>query len=113
MYHINTIDKLIQWKVIGAVEKITEEYLLALLEKMIDSYPYRIINFHADNGSEYISQEVAEKLTHLLIKLTKARTRHVNDNALVETKNGWAIATSGENMPRELMIFTLNVLTSI
>lgn len=91
VYHINTIDELTQWEVIAATEKITEEYLLPLLEKTIASYPYRIINFHCDNGSEYINQKVAEMLNRLLIKLTKSRPRHTNDNALVETKNGWVV----------------------
>jgi len=91
VYHINTVDEIIQWEVIGAAEKITEEYLLPLLEKIIASYPYQILNFHADNGSEYINQKVAEMLNRLLIKLTKGRPRHSNDNALVETKNGWVV----------------------
>jgi len=89
VYHINTVDEVIQWEVIGATEKITDECLLPLLEKIITSYPYQIINFHADNGSEYINQKVAEMLNHLLIKLTKGR--HSNDNALIETKNGWVL----------------------
>ncbi len=85
VYHINTVDELTQWEVIGAAEKITEEYLLLLLEKMIATYPFRIMNFHADNGSEYINQKVAAMLNKLLIKLTKSRPRHCNNNALVET----------------------------
>ena len=91
VYHINTVDEVTQWEVIGAAEKITEEYLLPLLEKIIANYPFRIINFHADNGSEYINQKVAEMLNKLLIKLTKGRPRHSNDNALIETKNGWVV----------------------
>jgi len=35
VYHINTIDEVTQWEVIGATAKITEEHLLPLLEKMI------------------------------------------------------------------------------
>jgi transposase InsO family protein len=49
------------------------------------------MNFHADNGSEYINRKVAEMLNNLLIKLTKSRPRHSNDNALAETKNGWVL----------------------
>ena len=30
-------------------------------------------------------------LNKLLIKLTKGRARHTNDNALIETKNGWML----------------------
>jgi len=91
VYHINTVDELTQWEVIGSTEKITEDYLLPLLEKMIASYPFRIMNFHCDNGSEYINQKVAKMLNRLLIKLTKSRPRHSNDNALIETKNGWIV----------------------
>jgi len=91
VYHINTVDEVVQWEVVGAVEKITDEHLIPLLGKIIGSYPYRIMNFHADNGSEYINRKVAEMLNNLLIKLTKSRPRHTNDNALAETKNGWVL----------------------
>ena len=90
-YHVNTVDEIVQWEVAGAAEKITDTHLLPLLEKIIASYPYRIINFHADNGSEYVNSKVAEMLNKLLIKLTKSRPRHSNDNALAETKNGWVL----------------------
>lgn len=91
VYHINTVDEVTQWEAIGAAEKISDEHLLPLLVRIIASYPYRIINFHVDNGSEYINQKVVEMLNHLLIKLTKGRPRHTNDNALAETKNGWVV----------------------
>jgi len=73
VYHINTVDEVVQWEVAGAAEKITDCHLIPLLQKIIGSYPYRIINFHADNGSEYINRKVAEMLNNLLIKLTKSR----------------------------------------
>ena len=104
VYHINTVDEVVQWEVVGAVEKITNCHLIPLLKKLIASYPYRIINFHADNGSEYINRKVVEMLNNLLIKLTKSRPRHSNDNALAETKNGWMLrkwmgyAYIGQNM---------------
>ena len=91
VYHINTVDEVVQWEVAGAAEKITDSQLIPLLEKIIGSYPYRIMNFHADNGSEYINSKVVEMLNNLLIKLTKSRPRHSNDNALAETKNGWVL----------------------
>lgn len=87
VYHINTVDEVLQWEITGSVETLIHEYLVPLLRKIIESYPYKIINFHADNGSEYINQYVAKLLNELLIKLTKSRPRHSNDNALAETKN--------------------------
>jgi len=37
VYHINTVDEGVQWEVVGAVEKITDYYLIPLLQKIIDS----------------------------------------------------------------------------
>jgi hypothetical protein len=88
VYHINSIDEVTQWEIIAAVEKISEAYLEPILLLMLKQYPFTIIEFHADNGSEYINHTVAKLLNKLLIKLTKSRSRQTNDNALVEGKNG-------------------------
>ena len=88
VYHINSIDEITQFEIIGAVEKLTEEFMLPLLKRLIAEYPFRILGFHADNGSEFINRQVAELLNKLLIKLTKSRPRHSNDNGLPESKNG-------------------------
>jgi len=69
----------------------TEEYLKPLLEDLLNQFPYVIINFHSDNGSEYINKVVAGLLNKLLIKQTKSRARHSNDNGLVEGKNNFVI----------------------
>lgn len=86
-YHINMVGEATQWEVLGAIETLEHENLVPLLRELIESYPFKIINFHADNGSEYINKYVAELLNELLIELTKSRPRHSNDNALGETKN--------------------------
>ena len=52
------------------------------------SFPFPILGFHADNGSEYINHRVAALLEKLRVgRFTKSRARHSNDNALVEGKN--------------------------
>lgn len=91
VYHINIVDEVTQWEIVGCVEKISEHYLLPLLKDLISQFPFSIINFHSDNGSEYINKMVAKLLNKLLISQTKSRARHSNDNALVEGKNGWVI----------------------
>jgi transposase InsO family protein len=58
---------------------------------MIRQFPFRILGFHSDNGSEFINAVVARLLNKLLIEQTKSRPRHSNDNGLVETKNGAVI----------------------
>jgi len=91
VYHINSVDEVTQWEIVASVEKITEIYLEPILLLMIEQYPFIIIEFHADNGSEYINYRIADLLNKLLIKLTKSRSRQSNDNALVESKNGSVI----------------------
>lgn len=91
VYHINLVDEVTQWEIVGAVEKISEQYLETLLEDLISQFPFKIINFHSDNGSEYINKTVASLLNKLVIDQTKSRSGRCNDNALVECKNGSVI----------------------
>jgi transposase InsO family protein len=88
VYHINVVDEVTQWEVVGAVEQISEAFLLPMLEALLAQFPFRIWNFHSDNGSEFINHTVARLLNKLLIEQTKSRPRHSNDNGLVESKNG-------------------------
>jgi hypothetical protein len=86
--HINAVDEVTQWEVLGCVPRITEHYLVPVLESMLDQFPFRIRGFHSDNGSEYVNESVVALLNKLLVEFTKSRARHSNDNALVESKNG-------------------------
>ena len=51
-------------------------------------FPFVILGFHSDNGSEFINYTVAKLLGKLLIEQTKSRAYHTGDNGLVECKNG-------------------------
>ena len=88
VYHINAVDEVLQWQVVGSTPRISEAYLKPVLENMLRQFPFRIRGFHTDNGSEFINRTVAELLNKLLIEQTKSRPRHSGDNGLVETKNG-------------------------
>ena len=91
VYHINAVDEVTQWQVVGAVSQISEAALEPVLEAMLEEFPFVIRGFHSDNGSEYINYTVAKLLNKLLIEQTKSRPRHSNDNGLVESKNGAVI----------------------
>jgi len=91
LYHINAVDEVTQWQVVGATPHISEAWLLPVLEAMLEQFPFRIRGFHSDNGSEFINSTVSTLLNKLLIEQTKSRPRHSNDNGLAETKNGWVI----------------------
>lgn len=88
VYHINAVDEVTQWQVVGATPLISEAYLMPVLEAMLEQFPFRIRGFHSDNGSEFINHTVSTLLNKLLIEQTKSRPRHSNDNGLAETKNG-------------------------
>ena len=88
VYHINAVDEVTQFEIVCSVEKISEAYLIPVLEELLDAFPFTIINFHSDNGSEYINNLVLNLLKKLHIEMTKSRSRHSNDNALAESKNG-------------------------
>ncbi len=91
VYHINAVDEVTQWQVIGATPQISETWLIPVLEAMLGQFPFRILGFHSDNGSEFINHTVANLLNKLLVEQTKSRPRHSNDNGLVEAKNGAVI----------------------
>lgn len=91
VYHINAVDEVTQWQVVGAAAYISEAWLIPVMEAMLQQFPFRIIGFHSDNGSEFINHKVARLLNKLLVEQTKSRPRHSNDNGLVEAKNGAVI----------------------
>lgn len=88
VYHINAVDEVTQWQVVGATGQISEAYLIPVLEAMLGQFPFQIRGFHSDNGSEFINHTVSKLLHKLLIEQTKSRPRHSNDNGLAESKNG-------------------------
>jgi transposase InsO family protein len=88
LYHINAVDCVTQWQVVATVQNISEAYLLPVIEQMLEQFPFVILGFHADNGSEYVNHKVAELLEKLRVEFTRSRPRHSNDNGLAETKNG-------------------------
>ena len=91
VYHINAVDAVTQWQVVGCAGKISEHYLIPGLEAMLHQFPFRILGFHSDNGSEFINRTVARLLEKLHAEFTKSRSNRSQDNALVEGKNGAVI----------------------
>ncbi len=87
LYHINAVDEVTQFEVVFTVERISEQFMIPALAALLETFPFLILGFHADNGSEYINRRVAKLLEKLRIELTKSRSRHCNDNALAESKN--------------------------
>jgi len=88
LYHINAVDIITQWQLVATCERISEAYLLPVIGELLAGFPFEVLGFHSDGGSEYINSDVAKLLDKLRIEFTRSRPRHTNDNALVESKNG-------------------------
>ena len=73
---------------VASVQTIAENHLLPVIEQMLAQFPFEILGFHADNGSEYVNHRVAAMLEKLRVEFTRSRPRRSNDNGLAETKNG-------------------------
>ena len=65
VYHINAVDEVTQWEVMLATPRISEVYLLPVLESLVAQFPFQIRGFHSDNGSEFVNQNVARLLQKL------------------------------------------------
>jgi len=79
VYHINAVDEVTQFEVVCSVEKISERHLIPALEQRLETFPFTVLGFHSDNGSEYINKRVADLLEKLLIEFTKSRSHHSNE----------------------------------
>ena len=58
-YVINMVDEVTQFQQLAAVPRITEHFMVPVLAALVGAFPFRVLGFHADNGSEYIDGEEA------------------------------------------------------
>ena len=87
--YVIMVDEVTQFQQLAVVPRITEHFMVPVLVALVGALPFRVLGFHADNGSEYVNHRVAAMLNKLHIEeFTKSRPRRSNDNALVESKNG-------------------------
>ena len=80
VYHINAVDEVTQFEMVCSVEKISERYLVPALTLLLEDYPFKLLGFHSDNGSEYVNYTVAKLLDKLRIEFTKSRSRQSNES---------------------------------
>ena len=57
VYHINAVDEVTQFQCVFSVERISERFLLPILDELLETFPFVLQGFHADNGSEYINHQ--------------------------------------------------------
>ncbi|MFZ3054456.1 MAG: hypothetical protein WA091_00530 [Minisyncoccales bacterium] len=58
------------------------------MEKMAESIPFKVVEWHPDSGSEFINWHCHEWCEKQNASLTRSRPSHKNDNCFVEERNG-------------------------
>ena len=66
VYHINAVDCVTQYEGVASCERISEAFLIPVLEELLLSFPFVILGFHSDNGSEFINLNSAINVPILL-----------------------------------------------
>jgi hypothetical protein len=84
LHHINAVDCVTQWEVVASVQSIGEAYLLPVIEQMLEQFPFEILGFHADNGSEYVNHRVVKMLDKLRIEFTRSKRSANPSSKLIE-----------------------------
>ena len=59
VYHITCVDAVCLWQVEACVQGISEAFLLPVQALIVAQFPFEIVGFHSDNGSEYINKQVS------------------------------------------------------
>ena len=72
--------------------KISEPHLLPVLEARLHQFPFLILGFHADNGSEFVNHTVAKLLNKMLVDFTRSRPLFTS-----ATLDSWPISQSLTN----------------
>jgi hypothetical protein len=47
VYHINAVDEVTQWQIVGATPHISEAWLKPVLESMLEQFPFHIRGSHS------------------------------------------------------------------
>jgi transposase InsO family protein len=86
-YHINAVDIVTQWELAASAERISEAYLLPVIGLLLEGFPFNILGFHSDSGSEYLNHETAKLLEKLRIEFTRSRPRQTSVLAMAQCFN--------------------------
>jgi hypothetical protein len=75
LYHIIAVDIVTQWELVATCERISEAYLLPVIDELLAGFPFVIEGFHSDGGGEFINHDAAtllDKIAHRVHALAPA-----------------------------------------
>ena len=82
LYHINAVDTVTQWQVVGCCETISEAHI-AGFRALLHQFPFRRLR----QRLEFLNYKVQKLLNKLLVEqCTKSRANRTTDNALVSAQ---------------------------
>lgn len=112
------------WTENASIRNNASKWILGAVSDLQERFPFPLVVFDSDNGSEFINHDVADWLQARDIAQTRSRPYRKNDQATVESKNNhvvrkhafyWRYDTAAErallNELWELVSLRLNIFT--
>ena len=88
-YRINAVNEVIEYQFTGCVERISENFLLPVLDRPLESLHLVVQGSHSDRGSEYVDCQVDVLLEKLHVaEFTESRLRRSNPNIQIGSLAG-------------------------
>jgi hypothetical protein len=84
-------DMVTGWTENASIRNNASRWITQSVEDLVASFPFPLISFDSDNGSEFINHDVAEWLQARDIEQTRSRPYRKNDQATVESKNNHVV----------------------
>ena len=84
-------DMVTGWTENASIRNNAARWITQTVDELQASFPFPLISFDSDNGSEFINHDVAEWLQARDIAQTRSRPYRKNDQATVESKNNHVV----------------------
>ncbi|HVX16577.1 MAG TPA: transposase family protein [Acidimicrobiales bacterium] len=79
------------WTETASIRNNASKWILEAVEELQGTFPFPLVSFDSDNGSEFINHDVAAWLQDRDIEQTRSRPYRKNDQAAVESKNNHVV----------------------
>lgn len=84
-------DMVTGWTENASIRNNASKWIVAAVADLQDMFPFPLVVFDSDNGSEFINGDVADWLQERDIAQTRSRPYKKNDQATVESKNNHVV----------------------
>jgi transposase InsO family protein len=83
------------WTENATIRNNARRWIIAAVDELRDRFPFPIVGFDTDNGSEFINHDLVAWLQAQDITQTRSRAYKKNDQATVESKNNHRVRKHG------------------